>query len=385
MSPISSEKVLSPEQGSRRRQIANYFREEIRASRLLPGDQLPPTSELARQLGVGIGSVQWAMGQLAREGLITRCTGSGTVVNARRRELETIGLFFFLAGVYGGNAFNRQLIAEVEKECAARGFRLRLYLENLQDCSVANLLAAYERREFQAAIIVGMHAVIEKQVARLPFPWSSVSATTRWDSRSDGFEQVAARAVKAAGGRHLAYLSGYAPSRKGWRHYRLLERSARRLGLEFSTERDAYWGDETVPPGHVELYQRQGFELMFRLWRDPARRPDSLVVYPDELIPGVLLALPVLGIRVPQDLKLFFHHNAETPMLCPVSCVFIENRIADFARGLVEHCVCQCAGVPMPEMKVVHYARAHQFAAPAEWVPDNQQNATTLSERRAEV
>ncbi len=61
-------------------QLARYFRLQIESGRLAPGDRLPPTRDLARQLSVGRISVVNAYAQLHAEGLIAAHPGRGTFV-----------------------------------------------------------------------------------------------------------------------------------------------------------------------------------------------------------------------------------------------------------------------------------------------------------------
>jgi GntR family transcriptional regulator/MocR family aminotransferase len=65
-------------------QLARYFRLQIESGRMLPGDRLPPTRDLAHDLGVGRISVVNAYAQLQEEGLIAAHPGRGTFVTGTR-------------------------------------------------------------------------------------------------------------------------------------------------------------------------------------------------------------------------------------------------------------------------------------------------------------
>jgi DNA-binding LacI/PurR family transcriptional regulator len=62
----------------------------------------------------------------------------------------------------------------------------------------------------------------------------------------------------------------------------------------------------------------------------------ALFVYTDVAARGVLLALSQRQVRVPEDLRLTLHRNAEVGLLCPVPAMFIDVRARDIAAGLVE-------------------------------------------------
>lgn len=72
------------------RQLARYFRLQIESGRLSPGDRLPPTRDLARELGVGRISVVNAYAQLQSEGLIAAHPGRGTFVTGGRPQGSSV-------------------------------------------------------------------------------------------------------------------------------------------------------------------------------------------------------------------------------------------------------------------------------------------------------
>lgn len=65
-------------------QLAQYFRLQIESGRMAPGDRLPPTRDLARQLNVARISVVNAYAQLQADGLIAAHPGRGTFVTGGR-------------------------------------------------------------------------------------------------------------------------------------------------------------------------------------------------------------------------------------------------------------------------------------------------------------
>ena len=54
-------------------------------------------------------------------------------------------------------------------------------------------------------------------------------------------------------------------------------------------------------------------------------RPDVLVVYTDDLVPGAVAAVMESGLRVPQDLKCVFHCNTGIEPFVPFPCEWIVN------------------------------------------------------------
>ena len=66
-----------------RSQLETGLRDAIRDGRLQPGERLPSSRELARELGVSRGLVQECYGQLLSEGYLDSHVGSATSVAAR--------------------------------------------------------------------------------------------------------------------------------------------------------------------------------------------------------------------------------------------------------------------------------------------------------------
>ena len=66
--------------GSLRRQLEDALRVAIRSGRLVPGSALPPSRDLAEQLGISRGVVVDSYAQLATEGYLAARRGSGTRV-----------------------------------------------------------------------------------------------------------------------------------------------------------------------------------------------------------------------------------------------------------------------------------------------------------------
>ena len=51
-----------------------------------------------------------------------------------------------------------------------------------------------------------------------------------------------------------------------------------------------------------------------------------------------------MGVRVPQDLKLVLHKNAEIALLCPLPADIITLSLTDVARALIEQIETQFSG-----------------------------------------
>ncbi len=82
-------------------QIGERIARDIAAGRLADGDRLPPERAMAEGLGVAVGTLRRALGELAERGQIARVQGSGNYVRARP-DLGTVYAFFRLERADGG-------------------------------------------------------------------------------------------------------------------------------------------------------------------------------------------------------------------------------------------------------------------------------------------
>ena len=83
---------LSLTTGSKVQRLANAIATDIAEGRLGPGEKLPPQRDLAYQLGISVGTVTRAYGEVHRRGLVEGIVGSGTYV----RRIETASTAFVL-------------------------------------------------------------------------------------------------------------------------------------------------------------------------------------------------------------------------------------------------------------------------------------------------
>jgi DNA-binding transcriptional MocR family regulator len=80
---------ISDRRGPRYRVIADRIADDIQEGRLSPGDRMPTHRELARQLGVTVGTITRAYAEAERRGLIAGHVGRGTFVNPLREASTT--------------------------------------------------------------------------------------------------------------------------------------------------------------------------------------------------------------------------------------------------------------------------------------------------------
>lgn len=82
---------LNGRSGPLYRQIVDALREDVKTARVAQGTRLPPQRDLAKSLGVTVGTVARAYKQAQAEGLILSGVGSGTYVQAAARNIDDAG------------------------------------------------------------------------------------------------------------------------------------------------------------------------------------------------------------------------------------------------------------------------------------------------------
>ena len=98
---------------------------------------------------------------------------------------------------------------------------------------------------------------------------------------------------------------------RGLRNVDLFFDLAKEIGLKTRPEWLVQW--DSLPDDFEEF----GYESFEKIWSKPAK-PDGLIVFPDGMTIGVIMAILKLGVQVPKQLKLVMHCNEEIYIHCPL-------------------------------------------------------------------
>jgi GntR family transcriptional regulator len=90
--------------------IAETLIRDIRAGRLTEGARLPPERDMARDMGVSVGTLRHALDELQAKGLLTRIQGSGNYIR-NTPEPSHIYAFFRLERIEGGGLPTAHLLS----------------------------------------------------------------------------------------------------------------------------------------------------------------------------------------------------------------------------------------------------------------------------------
>ncbi len=111
-------------------QLTELLQREIFGGQYLPGDRLPPESQLASHLNVAVGTLRKAMAELESRGLVERRQGSGTYVKKSDalppENQAAVYQFFRLERLDGGGLPGAQVLDVDLVACARTAKQLKL-------------------------------------------------------------------------------------------------------------------------------------------------------------------------------------------------------------------------------------------------------------------
>ena len=111
-------------------QLTMLLQREIIGGQYLPGDRLPPESELANYLKVAVGTLRKALAELESRGLVERRQGSGTYIKKADEVLPVnqtaVYQFFRLEKLDGGGFPGAQVLSVERIGCAGIAKRLNI-------------------------------------------------------------------------------------------------------------------------------------------------------------------------------------------------------------------------------------------------------------------
>lgn len=337
-------------------QVRDYFESRIISGSLPSGSKLPSTQDLAREHGTHVSTVHKALTELVQKGLLVRRKRHGTFVRERGQKLRNVAIYypedFWKVEEF---AAKRVMHAALMNLLGEKDIKGSLWIDprpdNLQGHKFAELEKAATDGLIDAVIVPVVDPPHLAWLRKLPVPVAFSSSEDLPNNVSADMDQLARLAIQTVveqGSRSVGLISPVYPETTdadGSPHpnahfYLAFLRAAREAGIELHNE----WikAASSVDDGNRNQ-EEWGYEAMREFWRQP-RHPESLVVFPDTSARGVILALLEMGVRVPQDLKLVLHKNAEIALLCPLPADIITLSLTDVARALIEQIETQFSG-----------------------------------------
>lgn len=354
------------EDGPAYRQIMEMLRERIRRGKLPVGTRFPPIGKLAKKWNTNYFTVQNALVPLTNEGLIESSPRNGTFVRGSKIICNSVGLYFgtqFWRSFSDG--FYSTLFGILSERLDELGIKSHLWIDHRpaaeQSTPWAPLLKAVDRREVQgviATMVTGHDVAWLEQLAvplALAWGWGEGNPATV----SNDLGQMIAASIRRLREQNCKTVGLIANERK---LADLFRREAKKAGVATSEE----WIRLPLKAGASEA---AGSLLFTELWSQK-KRPDGLLVFPDVMARGVMVAMLEKQVRLPRDLKAIFHTNAEMAFYCPLSVEWIVTHATRLADTLITSIQRQVAGegpkpvlIPLELMSSAELFRPDRTAA----------------------
>ena len=341
------------------RQIADSFREKIMSGELPAGHRLPSSQQIAATVGADATTVHTALRQLMREGLITRQPRLGTFVRGRQDVLTQVGLYFGESFRHSSR-YARALFGALEDLLTRNQLSYRVFVDPRatedQIGVFPELAKNIEQKQIQGIVGVMMNRCSLQWLQNLPIPGSYHTTGTEEgivDYDWQGMIEMSLRRLRDQGCRSVALIAPFPAERPdifggGKNRVQFVLKFtdvARDLGLEIHDER------MRLPAGPIvgdSAAHRFGYEQFHALWKLPTH-PDGLLVYPDSVVDGAILAMAELDAS--KELRVVFHRNKMVDLVCPFPANWVQSDEADAAAALLEQLRKKLRGEPAPAFR----------------------------------
>lgn len=275
--------------------LADELRQRIRVGDLQPGDQLPSFAQFREQHGVTLPTIEKALSNLERDGLIERFRGKGVFVREKNKATKFLGLLSPKQGVFAWRLYWVPFMEGLQKRAHEAGYEILL----LNSSSPSSW-----QDKVDGAIF---HQLSACDYAALQSPPPLVNVLTSVpglacvvaDEYEGGYQ--ATRHLLDLGHRRIAYLldDSYGETRMRLAGYQAALRDAK---VKASSD----WVRVVEEGNEGKLWPQCGKTEMLKWLASGWKKASctALLCHNDEMALGVLEALRDHKIRVPQDLSI---------------------------------------------------------------------------------
>jgi len=279
-----------------------------------------------------------------REGLVERKPRMGTFVRNQGNELRSVGLYYGDEILINHERrFYRSLHVQLLEMLHAGNISTRIFMDcrpkKQRGSPLLDVTNAIRDRVIQALIIPLTDPAQQTWANDLPIPASLFSSARTECSRiyidTSRMIDTACRRLRDEGCRTLGLINPTpaveqeSVGSKDDDIVTCFHTALKKYGL---SSRQAWI---RVPRTAPDMQERYGFQEFHKLWSQ-SERPDGLIVYPENVAYGVVLALLEQQVKVPTQLKLVLHKNQNVNFLCPVPANWIITREKDIAEALIQ-------------------------------------------------
>lgn len=311
------------------RQITEILRDKIQEGHLVPGTRLPPIGKLAKKWDTNYYTVQTAIATLAKEGLIESTTRAGSFVRRSKIQCTSVGIYFG-ANFHRSNEdnFYNTLFGILCERLTELNIRPHFWIDQRPESNMRpplpTLLKAIQKREVQGVIASMVTGIEIEWLKALNVPVAIATILDEPTAVSVDLRQMVAvslRRLRELNCKTVGLITCDASLLP------LFQDEAKKLKLTTSKS----WN---MALEIVEATEISGARLFKQLWFQEIR-PEGLLVFPDVMARGVMISIFENRVRIPEDMRVIFHLNAEAGFYCPLGVEWIVSHIGRIADELI--------------------------------------------------
>ncbi len=317
--------------------ITEYYRARILDGSIPAGSQLPSTQELAKRFGASIASAQHALSSLKHEGLITRRPHYGTIVNEYKPELKVVAIIVFAKLQVGPKPYEQSLCGELIKELHEHNCEAITIIEDVDNPNIKRIKDIINKFTVRGIIPLAAPKEIFEMLKDINLPSvtnSGGNADSHVKLDMEKLPELAINEFHNLNCKRPAMITSCERNIVNKAYFENWQNLIMKNQMEFYPD-----FVQVIPEKryfNVKEYCDFAFEAFDRLWSNPKCRMDSLFVFTDNLIPGVVEAIHHHHITVPGELKLIMHKNLEIDVYCRLPFIQVINSTAEHAAAMVE-------------------------------------------------
>ncbi len=362
-------------------QITQFMRELISRGEIMPEDRIPALRDLATLWDTNYFTVNAAMKDLVKEGVLVRRPRLGTFVQKRKMMFDAVGIYCDgdLIGRSDSAFYSALHTILLEKLKPFRSLT-RLFIDKRPNTEkskpLPELIDSIREGKVNYLIGIRIQSNLYTWLSKLEIPFTTVSGAKYplgvYVTHAEAYTEVIAR-MQALGCKSMGLITHgkMKPASDGTPSgAQLLVDAAKQVGMTVKPEW-IFTSDnlpiEIVPDtegnNNTLTLEEVGYRMGVSLCKQKTL-PDAVYIYPDITFRGAVTALREYGIRVPEQMVVIAERNRQIPVFTPFPTDFIVNDIEAIADALLSHLIDIAQGKPT-ECRIVpaSYSFSDQVAA----------------------
>lgn len=313
-------------------QIANYFEKEIVEGRLVAGDKIPATTQLATRFQVNSDTIQQSLKLLMKRGLVERAPGRGTYVR-RGVSSKTVGIIFGKE-IYlnPDRMFFSIYLDRLTKLLGKKGWNSKLFPTSEfagYDKAFYDMKSAVDSGEIRAVVEFCSNTLVRNWVEKeCPVPFSQHFLTVDYAD----FTLSGLNYLFNTGCRKISLLAHEVEG-----NLPIYEKAVR----DFCLDKGIAENDIRIIP--TNSYADDGYQAIKDLYKQ-GENPDGLLVANDGVCRGALYALLELGVKIPDEIKLITYANQGIDIFCHIPLTKLEVNPKFFVEQVYDEIIAKING-----------------------------------------